>query len=120
MDDLGPGLFESLVTEGLRAQLAEIDDRLLPEKHALRSAEAPDRIDGDDRVVTFANGVVVRERVVELDDLDHLRVRGLTPRTCTSRLRQAAETRRRVRRSGRFAGADDWMDQVTVTPRAAA
>ncbi len=44
MDDLGPGLFESLVTEGLRAQLAEIDERLLPEDHALRSAEAPDRI----------------------------------------------------------------------------
>ena len=44
MDDLGPGLFESLVTEGVRARLAEIDERLLPEQHALRSAEAPDRI----------------------------------------------------------------------------
>ncbi len=30
MDDLGPGLFERLVTEGLRAQLEQIDERLLP------------------------------------------------------------------------------------------
>jgi len=44
VDDLGPGLFESLVTEGLRAQLAAIGERLLPEQHALRGAEAPDRI----------------------------------------------------------------------------
>ena len=26
------------------------------------------RIDGDDRIVTFANGMVVRERIVDLDD----------------------------------------------------
>jgi Polyketide cyclase / dehydrase and lipid transport len=26
------------------------------------------RIDGDDRVVTFANGMVVRERIIDLDD----------------------------------------------------
>lgn len=44
MDELGPGLFESLVTEGLRAQLGEIDERLVPQQQALRSAEAPDRI----------------------------------------------------------------------------
>lgn len=44
MDDLGPGLFESLVTEGLRAQLAEIDDRLVTNQNALHSAEVPDRI----------------------------------------------------------------------------
>jgi len=44
VDDLGPGLFESLVTEGLRAQLAEIDDRLVTNQNALHSAEVPDRI----------------------------------------------------------------------------
>jgi superfamily II DNA or RNA helicase/HKD family nuclease len=44
VDELGPGLFETLVTEGLRAQLEAIDERLVPQQQALRSAEAPDRI----------------------------------------------------------------------------
>jgi superfamily II DNA or RNA helicase/HKD family nuclease len=44
VDDLGPGLFETLVTEGLRARLTEIDKRLLAKQQPLRSAEAPDRI----------------------------------------------------------------------------
>lgn len=44
MEELGPGLYESLVTEGLQAQLDELSGRLSSEQRALRSAEAPDRI----------------------------------------------------------------------------
>lgn len=44
MDELGPGLYESLVTEGLKAQLDAIADRLPVEQRGLRAAEASDRI----------------------------------------------------------------------------
>jgi hypothetical protein len=44
VEELGPGLYESLVTEGLQAQLDELSGRLSSEQRALRSAEAPDRI----------------------------------------------------------------------------
>lgn len=41
---MGPGLYESLVTEGLKAQLDAIADRLPVEQRGLRAAEASDRI----------------------------------------------------------------------------
>ncbi|MFP5580073.1 MAG: DEAD/DEAH box helicase family protein, partial [Acidimicrobiia bacterium] len=44
MDELGPGLYESLVTEGLKAQLEALADELPVEQRGLRSAEAADRI----------------------------------------------------------------------------
>ena len=44
MEELGPGIYETLITEGLLARLDALGDRLLPEPHALRSAEAADRI----------------------------------------------------------------------------
>lgn len=44
MEQLGPGLYEVLDTEGLRAQLDELADRLSPRQRELRAAEAPDRI----------------------------------------------------------------------------
>lgn len=44
MDELGPGLYESLVTEGLKAQLDALADRLPVEQRGLRAAEASDRI----------------------------------------------------------------------------
>jgi len=44
VEELTPGLYESLVTEGLKAQLDELVGRLPIEQRALRSAEAPDRI----------------------------------------------------------------------------
>lgn len=43
-EELRPGLHESLITEGLAARLAAIERRLVPERRALRSAEAADRI----------------------------------------------------------------------------
>lgn len=44
MAELGPGLYEALVTEGLKVQLDALADRLLPRVRDLRAAEAPDRI----------------------------------------------------------------------------
>lgn len=39
-----PGLYETLVTEGLREQLDALEERLPTRQLALRAAEAPDRI----------------------------------------------------------------------------
>jgi superfamily II DNA or RNA helicase/HKD family nuclease len=44
VDDLGPGLYETLVTEGLQARLGETADRFPTKRRALRPAEAADRI----------------------------------------------------------------------------
>ncbi|MBW3651351.1 MAG: hypothetical protein KY458_12365 [Actinobacteria bacterium] len=44
MAELGPGLYEALVTVGLKAQLDELTERLAAGQRALRSAEAADRI----------------------------------------------------------------------------
>ena len=44
MDELEPGLYETLVTEGLKVQLDQLADRLPTEQRSLQSAEAPDRI----------------------------------------------------------------------------
>lgn len=44
MDELEPGLYETLVTEGLKAQLDELAERLPTEQRSLQSAETPDRI----------------------------------------------------------------------------
>jgi hypothetical protein len=42
--DLGPGLYELLITEGLRAQLDELAQALRVDDRALNSADASDRI----------------------------------------------------------------------------
>lgn len=44
MDEFRPGLYEALVTEGLKARLDELADRFPTEQRALRAAEASDRI----------------------------------------------------------------------------
>lgn len=44
MEELGPGLYESLVTEGLKAQLDDLADQLPVELRPLRAADASDRI----------------------------------------------------------------------------
>lgn len=44
MAELVPGLYETLLTEGLKAQLEEIAGRLPAQIRPLRAAEAPDRI----------------------------------------------------------------------------
>ena len=44
MEDLGPGLYEALVTEGLEAELDRVTDSLPIGKRPLRSAEAADEI----------------------------------------------------------------------------
>jgi hypothetical protein len=44
MEELGPGLYEALVTEGLKAQLDSLAERLPSRVRDLRAAEAPDRI----------------------------------------------------------------------------
>lgn len=46
MDELGPGLYEALITEGLRARLEALVERTPIDQRALRSAEAADRIAG--------------------------------------------------------------------------
>lgn len=87
MEELGPGLYESLVTEGLKAQLDALVGRLSSERRALRSAEAPDRIAwhisrqiesaladvGDDDRVSVGLGVAkaLLERLGELVQIDH-------------------------------------------------
>src|SRR5687767_12270879 len=44
MEELAAGLYEALLTEGLRAQLDALAERLPARIRDLRSAEAPDRI----------------------------------------------------------------------------
>jgi hypothetical protein len=44
VEDLAPGIYEVLVTEGLRARLDELADSLPNEQRALHAAETPDRI----------------------------------------------------------------------------
>src|SRR6266498_4074313 len=44
MEELGPGLYETLITEGLKAQLEELAEQLPSRQRELRAAEAPDRI----------------------------------------------------------------------------
>ncbi|HEX8769387.1 MAG TPA: DEAD/DEAH box helicase family protein, partial [Acidimicrobiales bacterium] len=44
MEELGSGLYETLVTESLKAQLDDLAGRLLVDQRVLRSAEASDRI----------------------------------------------------------------------------
>ena len=44
MQESAPGLYEALITEGLKAALDDLDARLLPRSRPLRSAEAPNRI----------------------------------------------------------------------------
>jgi hypothetical protein len=44
MEEVGPGLYEALVTEGLKAQLDAIAERSPSRVSDLRAAEAPDRI----------------------------------------------------------------------------
>ena len=44
MAELGPGLYEVLITEGLKAQLAALADRMPSRQRELQSAEAPNRI----------------------------------------------------------------------------
>lgn len=44
MDALGPGLYETLITDGLRLRLDALVDRFSPQHRALGAAEAADRI----------------------------------------------------------------------------
>jgi superfamily II DNA or RNA helicase/HKD family nuclease len=44
VDKLEPGLYETLVTDGLRTRLDDLGHRLSPQHRALRAAEAADRI----------------------------------------------------------------------------
>ncbi|MDP8909150.1 MAG: DUF3427 domain-containing protein, partial [Chloroflexota bacterium] len=44
MQEPAPGLYEALITEGLKAALDDLDARLLPRSRPLRAAEAPNRI----------------------------------------------------------------------------
>lgn len=44
MEELGPGLYEALITDGLKAQLDALADRLPSRVRGLRAAEAPDRV----------------------------------------------------------------------------
>ena len=44
MEELGPGLYERLLTEGLKAQLDELGESFPSERRGLRAIEAPDRI----------------------------------------------------------------------------
>jgi len=67
VDQLGPGLYESLVTEGLKAQLDALADELPVEQRALRSAEASDRIAWHlSRQIDAALGDVSDENRVEV------------------------------------------------------
>ena len=44
VEELGPGLYERLLTEGLKAQLDELGESFRSERRGLRAIEAPDRI----------------------------------------------------------------------------
>ncbi|MEO7572296.1 MAG: phospholipase D-like domain-containing protein, partial [Acidimicrobiales bacterium] len=44
MDELGTGLYETLITEGLRARLEALGDRMPSDQRTLRSAEAANRV----------------------------------------------------------------------------
>lgn len=105
MAELGPGLYETLITEGLGARLEELTERLVAERRELRSAEAADRIAlhlakeveravadiGDERRVV--DGVAVAQallaRLGELIDIDS----SLAPVAPASVLHAIAERR---------------------------
>lgn len=86
MDELGPGLYETLVTEGLKLQLDELADRFPTRQQGLRAAEASDRIawhlsrqiesaladvgDGDRVRVGLDVARALLERLGELVDID--------------------------------------------------
>jgi superfamily II DNA or RNA helicase/HKD family nuclease len=66
-EGLGPGLYESLITEGLAAQLDELAGHMASEQRALRSAEAADRVAWHlSRQIERALADVSEERRVEV------------------------------------------------------
>lgn len=86
MSELGPGLYETLVTEGLKARLDELGSRYPTELRVVRAAEAADRIawhlsreiegaladfsEGDRVAVGLAVARSLLERLGELVDVD--------------------------------------------------
>ncbi len=67
MHQLGPGLYETLVTEGLRLGLDQLADRLTTEERPLRTAEAPDRI-------AWHLSRQIERALADVGDADRLRV----------------------------------------------
>lgn len=67
MAELGPGIYEQLVTVGLRAQLDELAERLPVQERALDSADASDRI-------AWHVSRQVERALLDVNDEDRVRV----------------------------------------------
>ena len=65
MADLEPGLYETLVTEGLQLRIAELDE--LAQVRRLRSDEAPDRI-------ALHLSRQIEQALAEVGDADRVRI----------------------------------------------
>ncbi|HEV7759273.1 MAG TPA: phospholipase D-like domain-containing protein, partial [Acidimicrobiales bacterium] len=89
MDELDPGLYETLVTEGLRLQLDELADRLPRarelEQRSLRTAEAADRI-------SWHLSRQIERALADVGDDDRVRVGVDVARALLERLGQLVAT----------------------------
>ncbi len=79
MGELGPGLYETLVTEGLRAQLDKLAQRFPSDLRDLRAAEAADRI-------AWHLSRQVERALADISDGDRVRVGLLVARELLARL----------------------------------
>ena len=81
--ELPPGLYESLITEGLERRLSTLDDRLL-ERVAIHRAEAPSRF-------ALHLGRLIENVIAAVPDADRVEVGMVVARTI-SHLRVATAT----------------------------
>lgn len=88
MTELGPGLYESLITEGLRAQIAELSVRLPVDERPLNSADAADRI-------AWHVSQQVERALLDVSDEDRVRIGVEVARALIDRLGDLVEVDRR-------------------------
>ena len=85
---MGPGLYESLITEGLRAQIAELSVRLPVDERPLNSADAADRI-------AWHVSQQVERALLDVSDEDRVRIGVEVARALIDRLGDLVEVDRR-------------------------
>lgn len=84
MDELPPGLYETLVTEGLKEQLDGLSERFPIAQRELRTAEAPDRI-------AWHLSRQIEQALADISDGDRLKVGLDVARALLSRLGEMVE-----------------------------
>ena len=84
MDALGPGLYETLITDGLRARLDALVDRFSLQHRALRAAEAADRI-------AWHLGREIERSLADVGEEDRVRIGLVVARALLDRLGELVE-----------------------------